>query len=78
MCFPVPQTIDDENVDARQDTLYVRAVELIRKTGRVSISHLQRQLGIGYNDAAKIIDLLEERGIITPPKAPNGQREILN
>jgi S-DNA-T family DNA segregation ATPase FtsK/SpoIIIE len=63
---------------ACQDTLYLRAVELIRKTGRASISHLQRQLGIGYNDAAKIIDLLEERGIITPPKAPNGQREILN
>ena len=63
---------------ARQDTLYLRAVELIRKTGRVSISYLQRQLGIGYNDAANTIDLLEERGIITPPKDPNGQREILN
>lgn len=63
---------------ARQDAIYLRAVELIRKTGRVSISYLQRQLGIGYNDAAKIIDLLEERGIITSPKAPNGQRKILN
>ena len=68
MCFP--ETIDDEDVDARQDTLYRRAVELIRKTGRASISHLQRQLGIGYSDAAKIIDLLEERGIITSPQSP--------
>lgn len=76
MCLP--EMIDDEDVDACQDTLYLRAVELIRKTGRASISYLQRQLGIGYDDAAKIIDLLEERGIITSPKAPNGQREILN
>ena len=76
MCFP--ETIDDEDVDAHQDALYLRAVELMRKTGRASISYLQRQLGIGYSDAAKIIDLLEERGIITSPKAPNGQREILN
>ena len=76
MCFP--ETIDDENVDARQDAIYLRAVELIRKTGRASISYLQRQLGIGYNDAANTMDLLEERGIITSPKAPNGQRKILN
>ena len=76
MCFP--ETIDDEDVGAHQDALHLRAVELIRKTGRVSLSHLQRQLGIGYNDAAKTIDLLEERGLITPPKAPNGQREILD
>ena len=76
MC--IPEAIDDRDVDARQDTLYLRAVELIHKTGRASITHLQRQLGIGYNDAAKTIDLLEERGIITPPKGPNGEREILN
>ena len=76
MCFP--ETIDDENVDARQDTLYVRALELIRKTGRASISHLQRQLGIGYNDAVNTIELLEARGVVGPQTDVSGQREILN
>lgn len=76
MCFP--ETIDDEDVDAHQDTLYLRAVELIRKTGRVSISYLQRQLGIGYNDASKLMDTLEVRGVIGPATDASGQREILN
>ena len=76
MCLP--KTIDDEDVDAHQDALYLRAVELIRKTGRASISYLQRQLGIGYNDAAKLMDTLEARGIIGPQTDESGKREILN
>ena len=76
MCFP--ETIDDEDVDAHQDTLCLRAVEVIRKTGKASITHLQRQLGIRYNDAAKTIDLLEARGVVGPKKDVSGQREILN
>ena len=76
MCFP--ETIDDENVDARQDAIYLRAVELIRKTGRVSISYLQRQLEIGYNDAINTMELLETRGVIGPQTDVSGQREILN
>ena len=76
MCFP--ETIDDEDVDACQDTLYLRVVELIRKTGRVSISYLQRQLGIGYNDAINTMELLEPRGVIGPQTDVSGQREILN
>ena len=76
MCFP--KTIDDENVGTPQDAIYLRAVELIRKTGRVSISHLQRQLGIGYNDAVNTIELLEARGVVGPQTDVSGQREILN
>jgi len=64
------------SASARQDTLYRRAVELIRKTGKASISHLQRQLGIGYSDAAKIMDLLEARGVVGPQTDASGQREI--
>jgi len=76
MCLP--EMIDDEDVDACQDTLYLRAVELIRKTGRASISYLQRQLGIGYNDAVNTMDLLEARGVVGPQTDACGQREILN
>jgi DNA segregation ATPase FtsK/SpoIIIE-like protein len=73
MCFP--ETIDDKDVDAHQDAIYLRAVEVIRKTGRVSISHLQRQLGIGYA-AANTIDLLEARGVVGPQTDASGQRAI--
>ena len=76
MCFP--ETIDDKDVDAHQDAIYLRAVEVIRKTGRVSISHLQRQLGIGYNEAANTMDLLAARGVVGPQTDASGQREILN
>ena len=76
MCLP--DTEDDEDVDARQDAIYLRAVELIRKTGRVSISYLQRQLGIGYNDAINTMELLETRGVIGPQTDVSGQRKILN
>ena len=76
MCFP--ETIDDEDVDAHQDALYLRAVDLIHKTGRASISYLQRQLGIGYNDAINTMGLLEARGVVGPQTDASGQREILN
>ena len=71
------EMIDDEDVDACQDTLYLRAVELIRKTGRTSISYLQRQLGIGYNDAVNTMELLEARGVVGPQTDASGQRVIL-
>ena len=53
-----------------------KAWDVIRTTKRASISNLQRKLGIGYNRAAKIIDILEEQGRIGPDLGPNKQREI--
>ena len=58
------------------EELYKRALEVVRTTKRASISHLQRKMGIGYNHAAHLIDLLEERGIIGPAVGVK-QREIL-
>lgn len=58
------------------DDLYDRAVELAQRTGRISVSLLQRRLGIGYPRAARLVDLLEERGIIS--SAEDGRtREVL-
>ena len=54
-----------------------KAIELIRKTKRASTSHFQRMLGWGYNHAAHIIDLLEEREIIGPPVGA-GSREVFS
>ena len=61
---------------SKEDALYRQALEVVRTTKRASISHFQRRLGIGYNHAARIVDLLEERGVIGTSKGA-GPREIL-
>lgn len=58
------------------ENLITEAVSVIRQSSRASTSLLQRRLGIGYTKAAKIMDVLEERGVISAPKE-NAPREIL-
>ncbi|WP_372846018.1 DNA translocase FtsK 4TM domain-containing protein [Pontiella sp.] len=58
------------------DEIVEQAIEVIRQTKRASTSSLQRRLRIGYTRAARVMDLLEERGIIGPPDGA-GPREIL-
>lgn len=58
------------------DELVNQAVEVIRQTRRASTSSLQRRLRIGYNRAARLMDQLEEQGIIGPPQGSE-PREIL-
>ena len=60
----------------KENDLYRRALEVLRDTKRASTSHLQRKMGIGYNHAARLIDLLEERGVIGTARGA-GPREIL-
>ncbi len=47
--------------------LYNEAIALFRSSGRVSTSFLQRSLGLGYNEAARIVEQLEADGLITAP-----------
>ena len=62
--------------DADEDELYTRAVEIIKTEGKASTSFLQRKLQIGYNRAARIIDMMEQKGIVS--KANHvGKREVL-
>lgn len=63
-------------VSDSRDDLVGKAWDVIRTTKKASISHLQRRLGIGYNRAARIIDILEEQGKIGPEQGPNKPREI--
>jgi S-DNA-T family DNA segregation ATPase FtsK/SpoIIIE len=58
------------------ESMYARALNLVRTTRRASISWLQRQLNIGYKDAAHVMSLLEERGKIGPAN-DKGPCEIL-
>jgi len=64
---------DGDSVD---DELLEQSVQIIRETRRASTSSLQRRLRIGYTRAARIMDILEERGVVGPPRGSD-PREIL-
>jgi S-DNA-T family DNA segregation ATPase FtsK/SpoIIIE len=62
--------------DSDEDELYSQAHDIIKSEGKASTSFLQRKLQIGYNRAARIIDMMEEKGIVS--KANHvGKREVL-
>ena len=65
-----------ESMDAEQDELYDHAVAFVTESRRASISSVQRQLRIGYNRAARLVEEMEAAGIVSPPEH-NGQREVL-
>ena len=68
-------TVDRDDVD-NDDPLYNEIVEFVITSGKASASLLQRKYKLGYNRAARIIDLLEERGIIGPQNGSK-PREVL-
>ena len=60
----------------QDDDLYNKALEIVKSEGKASTSFLQRKLQIGYNRAARIIDIMESRGVVS--KANHvGKRELL-
>ncbi len=61
----------------QEDDMLERAIEVVRTQNRASISLLQRRLRIGYSRAARLIDMLEERGIIGPQPEPGRSRPVL-
>jgi S-DNA-T family DNA segregation ATPase FtsK/SpoIIIE len=61
-----------------EDPIYSEAVELVRRRKRASISMLQRRLRIGYTRAARLIELMEEHGIIGPATEGSKPREVLD
>jgi len=64
---------DDDEID---DTLYEDARVTVEEAGRASTSYLQRKLKIGYSRAARLMDVLEERGVIGPADGSK-PREVL-
>ncbi|MCB1123641.1 MAG: DNA translocase FtsK, partial [Verrucomicrobiae bacterium] len=67
---------DVTELGEEEDDLFPQALEVIRTTGRASTSMLQRRLKIGYNRAARIMDLMEARGIVGPDNGSK-PRDIL-
>ncbi len=60
------------------DPLLSEAIDLVRKEGRASITMLQRRMRVGYTRAARLIDTMEEQGIIGPSQANSQVREVLD
>lgn len=74
---------DDEDDEAQpslfadeDDPLYDKALEIVYQQGKASASYIQRRLKIGYNRAARLVELMEDRGIVGPAQGSK-PREIL-
>ena len=72
----MPGIATDEDEDGEKDELYDEAVAFVAQSRRASISAVQRRLRVGYNRAARIIETMEEVGVVSP-MATNGNREVL-
>ena len=64
-----------EKVEFERDELYDEAARIVVSTGQASISYLQRRLRIGFSRAARLIDMMEADGVVSP--AAGGKREVL-
>ena len=62
--------------DSSDDALYDQAVAIVAKDRKCSTSYIQRKLGIGYNKAARLVEQMEDQGVVTPANHV-GKREIL-
>ena len=70
---------NDENFDnlsEEDEVLISKAIDLIKSTNKASTSFLQRNFQVGYNKAARIMEALENRGVVSPPNHA-GKRDIL-
>ena len=70
------ETINSEIIDNEKDELYFKALEIIKLEKKASTSFLQRKLQIGYNRAARIMEMMEKEGIVSQANHV-GKREIL-
>jgi len=70
------RAIEQEKSSGPDDDLFDKAVEVVRMQKKASISLLQRRLRIGYTRAARLIDLMEEMGIVGPNEPGSRWREV--
>lgn len=73
---PVTKSSGSSNSEAEEDVMYDEVVEFAVETGKISASLIQRRFRFGYNRAARMIDLLESRGIVGPQNGSK-PREVL-
>ena len=73
---PTSRGFEDGEGDPSRDALYDQCVSFVLETRKVSTSSIQRKFSLGYNRAARIVDQMEENGIVSAMGA-NGKRDIL-
>lgn len=69
---------EDDGDGEQLDVLFDKAVDIVLETGTASTSFLQRKLSVGYARGAKIIDQLEDKGIIGPANGSKGREILIN
>ncbi len=67
----------DSEGSGERDEMYQRVIDFGESSGEVSISSIQRRFKIGYNKAARIMELLEEDNLVGPPKGAGKPRDFL-
>jgi S-DNA-T family DNA segregation ATPase FtsK/SpoIIIE len=67
------KALEKGSAENKDDELLERAIEVVREQGKASVSLLQRRLRIGYSRAARLIDEMEEQGIIGPDEGGKGR-----
>jgi len=73
---PIFEQIEAMKTADGRDELFADATRIVRETGRGSVSLLQRKLRIGYNRASRLVDQLEEAGILGPDQGGAAGREV--
>jgi DNA segregation ATPase FtsK/SpoIIIE-like protein len=69
--------IEKAVAESKQDELLEKAIAVVRDQGKASVSLLQRRLRIGYARAARLVDAMEEQGIIGPDEGGGRARPVL-
>ncbi|MEO5357224.1 MAG: DNA translocase FtsK 4TM domain-containing protein [Nitrospirae bacterium YQR-1] len=72
------QSSDSDNTGSDRDEVYKEVIRYAQTMGEVSISSIQRRFKIGYNRAARIMDMLDEDGLVGPPKGAGKPRDFVS
>ncbi len=75
--IPVESPSSPDGAVDERDEMYYKAMEFAESVGEISISSLQRRFKIGYNRAARIMEILEDDGLVGPPKGAGKPRDFL-
>jgi S-DNA-T family DNA segregation ATPase FtsK/SpoIIIE len=71
------EAMEDDERSGERDEMYLKVIEFGESVGELSISSIQRRFKIGYNRAARIMELMEEDGLVGPLKGAGKPREFL-
>ena len=70
--------VPDSKAGADDDTLYETAFQLVKETRKASASLFQRRLKVGYARAARLVDLLEDNGIVGPADGAKPRKVLID